>query len=174
MNKYKFRVVGPLLLLLLFLLIYGHTVYRQVFHQEKVATDNQAPNFLVRDIEGELVELSDYRGKGVLLNFWATYCPPCEKEMPYMEKAYQEYKNQGVEILAVNSSEPTRIVQQFLSTQELSFPILLDRDGAVVKKYNILTLPVSFLINEEGEIVDQISGEMTEENVKIYMERIKP
>ena len=128
----------------------------------------------MKDLEGNEVKLEDYRGKGVLLNFWATYCPPCEKEMPYLESAYKDYKDKGIEILAVDVGEPRILVNQFVSKKELSFPVLLDWNGDTADLYEVHTLPVTFLINEEGEITEKISGELTEENIHHYLESIIP
>ncbi|SDJ13130.1 AhpC/TSA family protein [Alteribacillus bidgolensis] len=80
------------------------------------------PNFQLETLEGETVELNDYRGQSVFLNFWGTYYPPCEEEMPYMENQYQEYKDKGVEILAVNVGESELAVERFVDRHPLSFP----------------------------------------------------
>lgn len=156
----------------------GYVVYSEVF-VKKVTTQfaedhHKAPNFVLNDLDGVKLDLAKYRGKGVLINFWATYCPPCEKEMPYLESAYLDYKNQGIEVLAVNVEEPMLIVNKFVSQKNVSFPILLDRYGEVAKSYGVLNLPTTFLINSDGVIVDTVSGEMSEENIRKYLETIKP
>ncbi|WP_240374767.1 thiol-disulfide oxidoreductase ResA [Bacillus piscicola] len=133
-----------------------------------------APNFVLMNAEGEEVELKDYRGQGVFLNFWGTYCPPCEKEMPYMDKLYQEYKEKGVEILAVNVGESDLVVDRFVSRHDLTYPILLDRNKNVLDRYGIGPLPATFLVDANGEVVQIITGGMTEDRIRSYMEKIKP
>ena len=94
--------------------------------------------------------------------------------MPYLEKAYQKYKDQGVEILAVDVAEPTRLVNQFVSQKNITFPILLDRDELMIEQYQVQNLPITFFINSNGEIIDKVSGELTEEKIKEGFELIKP
>ncbi len=95
-------------------------------------------------MEGEQVELADYEGQGVFLNFWGTFCPPCEDEMPYMENQYEVYEDQGVEILAVNVGESDLVVDRFVSRHALTFPILLDEDQAVLDHYGVGPLLLLF------------------------------
>ncbi|MCM3715472.1 thiol-disulfide oxidoreductase ResA [Alkalihalobacillus oceani] len=139
-----------------------------------VGVGDQAPNFVLTDLEGNEVELNDYRGKGVFLNFWGTYCPPCEREMPYMENQYAIYKDLGVEILAVNVREGELPVRQFVERYGLSFPIPMDPKGEVVQLYGVIPLPTTYLINSEGAITKVITGGMTEKDIAEYMDSIKP
>jgi len=155
----------------------GYAIYMNFFKEKEVTAIDKsdlASNFTLKNLKGEEVKLEDYRGKGVFLNFWATYCPPCEKEMPYLESAYKDYKDKDIEVLAVDVGEPRIIVNQFVSKKELSFPVLLDWNADVADSYEVNTLPVTFLINEKGEIKERISGEMTEENIRYYLKSIVP
>lgn len=174
----KFRKNISHMIWIILMITIGYVVYREVFVKETTTQhlidDNKAPNFVLSDVDGEKFDLANYRGKGVLINFWATYCPPCKKEMPYLEKAYSDYKNQGVEVLAVNVEEPLLVVNRFVAEKKLSFPILLDRHGDVAKSYEVLNLPTTFLVNSDGLIVDTVSGEMSEGSIHKYMETIKP
>ena len=102
--------------------------------------------------------LSELKGKAVLLNFWATWCPPCRDEMPSMEALYQRYKDSGLEIVAVNVREDSARVQAFMASYRLSFPAVLDADGRVSTVYGVRALPTSFLINKEGKIVARLVG----------------
>ncbi|SFL55602.1 thiol-disulfide oxidoreductase ResA [Salibacterium qingdaonense] len=120
------------------------------------------------------MELKDYRGKGIFLNFWGTYCPPCEEEMPYMDRLYAKYKDEGVEILAVNVGESDLAVDRFVNRHDLSFPVPMDREKEVLDLYGINPLPTTFLVDKEGIVLDIIIGGMTEENIEGYMEQIKP
>jgi peroxiredoxin len=136
---------------------------------------DEAPNFILNDLNGEKIELESLRGQGVFLNFWGTYCPPCEKEMPYMESQYQVYKDQGIEIVAVNVDEPELSVKKFVErVGGLSFPVVIDRGGNVLDAYNVSPLPTTFLIDKNGVITEVITGGMTEDHIADYLESIKP
>ena len=114
----------------------------------------RAPDFALPSLDGNAIRLSDFQGKkGIFLNFWATWCSPCRLEMPTMEKAYQEYKSQGLEILAVSiDAAPKNAVKNFMQELELTFPALLDRDMEVLRLYRLFSLPASFLIDKRGVI----------------------
>lgn len=108
------------------------------------------------------------------MNFWGTWCKPCEKEFPLMEKQYQVYKDQGVEILAVNIAQSDYEVRQFAVQRNLTFPVVIDKDKSVMEAYTIRPLPTTLLVNQEGKIEKIITGEMSEEDIASYMEQIKP
>jgi len=110
-------------------------------------------DFTLSTPEGINITLSALQGKVVFLNFWATWCSPCRVEMPSMETLYQRFKDQGLEILAVNIIERPDEVLDFMQLFKLSFPVPLDRDGAVGASYGVQGIPTSFLINREGKIV---------------------
>lgn len=114
----------------------------------------RAPDFALPTLDGLTVRLSDFRGKkAVFLNFWATWCAPCRLEMPTMEKAYQEYKRRGLEILAVSlDAGPKSAVKNFLQELELTYPALLDPDMEVLRLYRLFSIPATFLIDKEGII----------------------
>ncbi|ADC52089.1 thiol-disulfide oxidoreductase (plasmid) [Alkalihalophilus pseudofirmus OF4] len=162
--------------LLIMAIAIGYTFYSNFFSDADAAVrvGDEAPNFVLTDLNGNEVELEDYRGQGVFLNFWGTYCPPCEREMPYMENQYAIYKDQGVEILAVNVGEPELTVQRFVERLNLTFPIPMDKGQQVLDRYGVIPLPTTFLINAEGEIINIITGGMTEQAIAQYMESIKP
>ena len=127
---------------------------------------NRAPDFTLTDINGETVKLSDYRGKKVLLNFWGTWCPPCKAEMPHMQKYYEKFKDEGIEILAVNAtvteSSPDNVAK-FVEDYGLTFTIPLDEKNQVSSLYEILSFPTSFFIDSDGVIRSGAIGGMTEE-----------
>jgi len=127
-----------------------------------------APNVELKTLKGETVRLSDYVGKKVILNFWATWCPPCKEEVPHMQKIYEEYKNQGVEILAVNvtNKDKEEAVVQFVKEHGLTFEVLLDEEGFVGSTYQVLTLPTTYMIDTKGNMVDIIEGPMDEALMK--------
>ncbi|MDQ7082775.1 MAG: TlpA disulfide reductase family protein [Aquificota bacterium] len=112
----------------------------------------EAPDFRLKDLSGKEVSLSDFRGKVVLVNFWATWCPPCKEEIPIFQRVYKKYRDKGFEILAISSDSSPDPVKKFVKEYGLGFIVLYD-DGSVAQKYGIQGLPTSFLINREGKIV---------------------
>lgn len=153
-----------------------YTLYASLTKDKaKIAVGEKAPDFVLTDMEGNKHQLSDYKGKGVFINFWATYCGPCEKEMPDINSQYNIYKDQGVVVLAVNIGEPQLMISNFLKKHQLDFPILQDKSKDVSRtSYDIYNLPATILINPEGEIVEIIEGQLPEGRIKNMMERIKP
>jgi peroxiredoxin len=138
-------------------------------------TGFEAPDFKVANNQGESISLSDYKGQAVLLNYWASWCSPCRAEMPAMERIYQEYKDQGFEILAVNSSQQDdkQKAIDFAKELELSFPILFEEDGSVSKQYQIQALPSSFFIDKDGVIQEiVIGGPMSEALLLIRVQNL--
>ncbi|MBD8035890.1 MULTISPECIES: redoxin domain-containing protein [Solibacillus] len=99
-----------------------------------------------------------------ILNFWATYCPPCEREMPAFEAAYATLQAQNIELFAVNVEEPTKLVNRYLAQFNLSFPILLDRNGELKEVYEILTLPTTLFV-KDGKVVHTVKGELSEQEL---------
>lgn len=117
-----------------------------------------APLFTLNDLEGRPVNLIDYRGKIVLLNFWANWCEPCKKEMPEMQTAYEQYKDQAFVVLAINFGGNADQASSFAHHGRLIFPILLDPGVKVAARYGVVSLPVSFFIDKEGIIKERVFG----------------
>jgi peroxiredoxin len=119
-----------------------------------------APDFALTDLDGKPHRLSAYRGKIVLLNFWATWCPPCRKELPSMQRAYEKLRGERFAMLAVDVGEDEETVLPFtLSTGvELTFPILFDKSGETIKAWPVKGLPTTFVIDPEGRIVYRAVG----------------
>ncbi|MGG1675093.1 thiol-disulfide oxidoreductase ResA [Neobacillus sp. NRS-1170] len=140
----------------------------------KVAVGETAPDFVLTDMQGNKHRLSDYRGQGVFLNFWGTWCPPCKKEMPYINNQYQQFKDKGVQVLSVDIQESELAVNQFAEHYKLDFPIMIDTDKEVMTAYGIDPLPATFLIDKNGKVVKYNTGEMSENTVREFMEQIKP
>jgi len=137
-----------------------------------------APAFVLDTLAGESSKLEDYKGKYVLLNFWATWCPPCLEEMPTMESAYQQFKDRGFTIVAISSDEEgAATVTPFIDQLGVTFPVLLDPDQAVSKVYGAINLPLSFLLNPEGQVIAGSEGERdwsSEEAISVLDELIVP
>lgn len=135
---------------------------------EKEQSIYMAPNFELETIDGKPISLADYAGKKVLLNFWATWCPPCNAEAPHLQTIYEQYGAAGIEIIAVNVTSQEKgkgkdTVPQFVQQYGLTFPVVLDVHDQVVSMYQILTLPTTYFIDEEGAIIEIISGPMDEQ-----------
>ncbi|GAB7054719.1 MULTISPECIES: redoxin domain-containing protein [unclassified Paenibacillus] len=118
-----------------------------------------APDFTATTLDGSAVSLSDYRGKGVLLNFWGSWCEPCVSEMPRMNTAYLSGLS-GVVVIAVNVGESRGSAAEFVSKHGLKFPILLDPGGEAAGRYGVVGLPATFLIDGEGRLKKIIPGEL--------------
>ncbi|WP_108672299.1 thiol-disulfide oxidoreductase ResA [Peribacillus acanthi] len=175
MDKKKRLIMRTIILILLGAAL-AYTLYANFTKEENEAVklNSLAPDFVLTDMEGNKHKLSDYKGQGVFLNFWGTWCKPCEKEMPYMNNQYKVYKDQGVQILAVNVGESEFAVKSFIKDHDLAFPVLIDKKSQVQNAYKVNPLPVTFLIDKEGKVVDSITGTLTEKNIQDLMERIKP
>jgi peroxiredoxin len=118
-----------------------------------------APGFTLSDMQGKPVSLADYRGKVVVLNFWASWCPPCRAEMPSMERLYGTLKGNDFVLLAVNVEKNGRsAVAAFSQKIPMSFPVLLDSDQHVSGLYRVGGIPQTFIINKKGEIVQEVTG----------------
>ena len=128
-----------------------------------------APDFTLADVSGTQVSLSDFKGQVVLLNFWATWCPPCKLEMPTLQQHYVDFKDQGLVVVGVEAGEPKAEVQAFAAEQQLTFPILPDEKSAVTDQYRVLALPTTFVIDRQGVIVRQHRGMMDEAQVDEYL-----
>jgi peroxiredoxin len=134
-----------------------------------------APNFELKTTEGTTIKLSDLRGQAVLVNLWATWCPPCRAEMPAMEKVYNEYKDQGFVVLAVNMTYQDTFadIAPFVEEYGLTFPILLDETASVGPVYQLRSLPSSYFIDREGIIREVvIGGPMAEALLRTRVEEI--
>lgn len=113
-----------------------------------------APDFTLPDMDDEKHALSDFRGKVVMLNFWATWCPPCRREMPSMQRLYEKYSERGLVVLAVNQFEDPDLVFEFTGRLSLepTFPIVFDRESRVSEQYRVKGLPTTYLLDRDGNI----------------------
>ena len=118
-----------------------------------------APRFSLRNLKGNMEGLDDHSGKVIFVNFWATWCVPCVKEMPSFENLYRRFRSQGMTILAVSldKGDSTK-VKEFSDKHKLSFPILLDTEGVVEKLYPSFTIPFTYVIDKQGRVVARVDG----------------
>lgn len=119
-----------------------------------------APDFSLEDMDGEKYTLSSFRGKTVLLNFWATWCPPCRKEMPSMEGLYQRFRDKGLVVIAVNQWETPDHVFSYMGDLNVdpTFPLLFDTRSEISEKYGVKGLPTSFIIDAGGRVTHKAIG----------------
>jgi len=134
-----------------------------------------APDFQLNNIEGKSVSLSDFHGKPVLINFWQIRCPPCRYEMPYMQQVYDEWHGKGLMVLAINIGESPSQIKEFMQSQGLSLPVLLDKGGKVAQKYGIRLIPVTFFIDKDGIIQEKIIGAFQNKaQIEMRLDKILP
>ena len=117
-----------------------------------------AADFDLMDVDGQRHTLAMYRGKIVIVNFWATWCPPCRFELPAMEKVWERLKNKGVVILGINVGEDADTIFTFTADYPVTFPLLLDSDSSVTNKYPVIGLPTTYVINPQGRLIYKAIG----------------
>ena len=138
------------------------------------AVGMQAEDFRLTDLEGKSQSLSQYRGKIVLLNFWATWCKPCTTEMPAMQTAYDKLRDKGFVVLAVNELEDDANVREHIKQYGHTFPVLMDRDNKVANQFGVFGLPVSVFIDQEGRVQEYLKGGLlTEQKIDDTVARIQ-
>ncbi|MHA6258498.1 redoxin domain-containing protein [Sporosarcina sp. CAU 1771] len=140
-------------------------------------TGNTPPDFELSTLTGDKIKLSDYKGKKVILNFWASWCAPCKAEMPHMQNYYAKYKDSAnVEIIAVNLTTAERSgiagIEKFVDEYGLTFPIPLDSDGEVMNLYRIVPIPTTYMISTDGKIKHKFIGPMDEKMIKEFVESL--
>lgn len=192
----KKKNIGTILVVILLVIAVGTYVKKQMDQDRELAINesllgkaidlnykqtglrkgDMPPDFTLTTMDGEEVTLSDYKGKKVILNFWASWCPPCKAEMPHMQKYYdKKAKEQNFEILAVNltsEEKGNRLVEKFLKSYGITFPVPMDESGDIAKNYQVITIPSTFILNTEGEIEHSIIGPMNEDLMETYVEGI--
>jgi thiol-disulfide isomerase/thioredoxin len=114
--------------------------------------------FALKSLDGKTVNLNDYAGKVVFINFWATWCPPCRSEMPSMEALYEKLHGKGFEMLACDIMEDNETVKKYVKDNKLSFPVLFDKTGAVSGKYGVQGIPATFVLDRSGSLILSVVG----------------
>ncbi len=128
---------------------------RLAFAGGKPAVNERAPEFSLADLSGKTIHLSDFRGKVVLVNFWASWCPPCKMEIPGFQKIYETYKDRGFTVIGIATDDVSR---SFLKEMGMTYPVAL-ADGKVIRDYgNISGIPASFLVGRDGRIIKKVMG----------------
>ena len=117
-----------------------------------------APDFTLQDIDGNLHRLSEYRGRPVIINFWATWCPPCREEIPSMNRAWQVLREEGIAMLAINVGEDEDTIFVFTADYPADFPLLLDQSGDIIGQWPVKGLPTTYVIAPDGSIAYRAIG----------------
>lgn len=132
-----------------------------------------APDFILKDLEGNSVKLSDYKGKIVILNFWAVWCKYCKLEMPELNELNKELeKGDDAVLLAIDVQEPLSTVTDYLTSNNISLKVLMDTDGTVAQTYGITGFPTTFIVNRDGSLYTYISGATTKKDLLGIIDKI--
>ncbi|MFH5184779.1 thiol-disulfide oxidoreductase ResA [Paenibacillus sp. TAB 01] len=144
-------------------LIGALTLINNLYAKDKKPTEGaKAPDFALTALDGTQHHLSDYKGKTVMVNFWGTFCPPCKDEMPAIQHQYEKRDPQKVVFLGLNLGESSITVKNFIEQYKVSFPILLDDNEEIRKRYGVMQYPTTFFIGPDGKIAKIHIGEMDE------------
>ncbi|NDY42649.1 TlpA family protein disulfide reductase [Dissulfurirhabdus thermomarina] len=132
-----------------------------------------APDFLLLNLSGQEVRLSDFRGKVVLLNFFATFCPPCRMEIPDFVELKKAYAGRGFEVVGISvDSNPVRVLPGFVAGYEINYPVLLGTEDVIRDYGNIYAIPVTFLVDRKGRIVLRYQGMVSRGDLEPYIRRV--
>jgi len=118
-----------------------------------------APDFDLAGPHGERYRLADLRGQPLIVNFWATWCPPCRAEMPSMQRAWEELADEGIQVIGINVGEDRDTVKAFLEQVPVEFPLPMDRDSKVTQSWPVRGLPTTFVVDADGRLVYKAAGE---------------
>lgn len=128
--------------------------------------DNAMENFTLKSLDGKDVNLRDYDGQVILVNFWATWCPPCTAELPDINAFYEAHKDEGFVVLAVNAQEDPQTVKTFIDQRGFTFPVLLDLNANLMQRYSVRGLPTTFILDRDGVIRHTQSGVITPQQLE--------
>jgi cytochrome c biogenesis protein CcmG/thiol:disulfide interchange protein DsbE len=133
----------------------GLTVLMSIGRLQAIGVGENAPNFKLPNVHNidQWITLEDFTGKWVYVDFWASWCVPCKKSLPLFEKLYQQYKQQGFEVIAVSLDDEPKEAKDFVDKMQLNYKVLLDAKMATSKSFGVIGMPTSFLINPKGEVV---------------------
>jgi peroxiredoxin len=171
-NKAKVAVMGLVLAACAYSFVQAPQVWSMGSRVPTVGM--QAEDFRLTDLEGKSQSLSQYRGKIVLLNFWATWCKPCTTEMPAMQASFDKLRDKGFVVVAVNELEDDARVREHIKQYSHTFPVLMDRDNKVANQFGVFGLPVSVFIDQEGRVQEYIKGGLlTEQKIDEIVARLQ-
>ena len=171
----KQRRTVQIIILTAVLLLGGYAIGSTLFTSEAssvLKTGSKPPEFKLADLQGNTHELAQYEGRPIIINFWGTFCPPCVKEMPEFERQYVKWKDEGLVILAINLSEDTLSVDNFVRRFDLSYTILRDINRKVERSYGLRSYPTTFFVRPDGSLMEVFVGGMTEKQIDERVERL--
>lgn len=164
--------IGLIAIGIMFLLLlnnYSTPASPQDFSAVPAKVDFAAPEINLHTLSGDSVSLADYRGKVVLVNLWATWCPPCREEMPTLNAFYEKYKANEFVLVAINQEETKDVVQPFVDELKLSFPVWLDESAQAERDFNTMNLPSSYVVDRDGRVRLSWVGSITQSRLEEYV-----
>lgn len=168
------RIIQAVIIIVLLFGV-GFVVYSNITNSKsRIIAGEEAPNFTLKNIEGKELSLSDFRGKGIAINFWATFCIPCLEEMPALQRQYEKYKDKGIMVIGVNTGEDAVSVLGYINRLSVKYPILLDREYKVVDLYEVGPIPHTVFIYPDGRVKNVIIGQLNEKTIEKNLLEILP
>jgi peroxiredoxin len=169
----RWLLVGALLLLLVSVAACsGASAEGAEATPQGVDKGQRALDFTLETLDGEVQSLSDFEGSVVLVNFWATWCPPCRAEIPGFEEAYRVHGDEGFVVLGINVGEPGAVVEPFVADMDMTYPVLLDETTEVSRSYRAVGLPASLLVDRNGVIQARHVGFLSDAQLEDYLKRV--
>ncbi|MCL5062504.1 MAG: TlpA disulfide reductase family protein [Nitrospiraceae bacterium] len=165
--KSKRNIIWIIIILMIGIYLFPTIKNRVAFAGNKPALNEMAPEFSLKDLSGKNVRLSDYKGKVVLVNFWASWCPPCKMEIPSFQKVYAAYKDRGFTIVGISTDD---VSQSFIKDMGMTYPVVMADDKAIRDYGNIYSIPTSFLVGRDGRIIKKVMGMYFESSLKSDLE----
>lgn len=167
------RKVVQIVILIGVLLLGGYAIGKTLFASDGApGIGGKPPGFALAGMDGSVHELSDYKGKALVINFWGSFCPPCVKEIPEFQRQYNKWRGENFAILAINLSEDDLTVKNFVSRFDIDFTVLRDKGREVESKYGLRSYPTTFFVKPNGKIMDIFVGGMTEKDIDDRVERL--
>lgn len=170
----KARRPVQIVILLLIIVLGGYAIGSTVFgdREGRPTQGGKSPDFKLLGMDGSVHSLKDYRGKAVVINFWATWCVYCVSEMPALQAQWEKWQDQDVVVLGVNTGEDRLTVERFVQQIGVDFPILLDSKNEAVQKYGVVPMPTTFFVDKKGTVVSIHEGELDLAMLEKQIERL--